>query len=154
MPRRPLLRLAVAGALLGSPAARPQHDPPQETIDPTERTVEVRIIEVPVPTHDWAAETVEMGAAAVFGALLAVRFAARPRRRPPPASGLIDITDTVRAGHSGAPDAAATGSPRSDAGTGRRRPTAAVASPASATIARYQAGAMVSPERATSHTDT
>jgi len=90
----------VAGGVLGGlPPAH--YDPPQETIDPATQRLEVRLVEVPVPTRDWPAETVQMGVAAALGAILAARAtAARQRRRrpPPPGPGFIDLTDVVQAG--------------------------------------------------------
>ncbi|WP_245665954.1 hypothetical protein [Actinoplanes subtropicus] len=97
----------VAGGVLGG-AAPVRYDPPQETIDPATQRVEVRLVRVPVPTRDWAAETVQMSVAAALGAIVAARAtAARQRRRkpPPPGPGLIDITDVVRSG-TGEPPAA------------------------------------------------
>lgn len=97
----------VAGGLLGG-AAPVRHDPPQETIDPATQRVEVRLVEVPVPTRDWPAETVQMSIAAALGAILAARATAARRRRrepPPPGPGLIDVTDVVRSGTGGPPAA-------------------------------------------------
>jgi len=90
----------VAGGVLGG-GTPSRHDPPQETIDPATQRVEVRLVEVPVPTRDWPAETVQMSIAAALGAIIAARAtAARQRRRrpPPPGPGFIDLTDVVRSG--------------------------------------------------------
>ena len=93
----------VAGGVMG------QHDPPQETIDPAVQRVEVRLVEVPVPTRDWATETVQMSVAAALGAILAARATAvgqqRQRRRRPPRTGFIDLTDVVGSGTAPGPAA-------------------------------------------------
>ena len=87
--------LSLLVAVLGAPLLR--HDPPQATIDTATRTVEVRLVEVPVPTRDWPTETAQMGVAAILGAVLAAQATTvRLRRRLPPGPGSIDITDVVR----------------------------------------------------------
>jgi hypothetical protein len=92
------LAVAAAAAALAGPApAAAQPDwPPPATAEPA-----VRLVEVPVPVHDWASDVVHMGVAASLGAALAARMTAariRHRRTPsPPPPGLIDITDAVRA---------------------------------------------------------
>jgi len=90
----------VAGGVLGGLTPQ-RYDPPQETIDPATQRVEVRLVQVPVPTRDWPAETAQMSVAAALGAILAARATtARQRRRrtPRPGPGLIDITDVVLSG--------------------------------------------------------
>jgi hypothetical protein len=86
--------LAAAAASVSIWAARPaaaQPDPPEPASDTIVRTVEI-----PVPVHDPTAEAVQMAVAAVLGAVVATgATAARLRRRSPPGTGLIDITDTV-----------------------------------------------------------
>jgi hypothetical protein len=92
-------------AALGGPAApaSARHpDPPQPATGTIVRTVEVP---VPVPIHDRANETVQMGVAATLGATLGAAIAAIAarataarlrRRRPPSGPGLTDITDVVQ----------------------------------------------------------
>lgn len=94
------LAATAAGAALAGPAppAAARHpDPPEPTTGTIVRTVEVP---APVPIHDWATETVHMGVAATLGAALAARATAARlrRRRSPPGTGLIDITDVVQSG--------------------------------------------------------
>jgi hypothetical protein len=99
---------AAMGAALGGPAApaSARHpDPPQPATGTIVRTAEVP---VPVPIHDRANETVQMGVAATLGATLGAAIAARAtaarlRRRPPSGTGLIDITDVVQSRGSPAP---------------------------------------------------
>ena len=93
-----LAATAVGAALVGpaAPAVARQPDPPEPAADTVVRMVEVPL---PVATHDWAAEVVHLGVATTVGAVLAARATAaqlRRHRRPPPASGLIDITDAVQ----------------------------------------------------------
>jgi hypothetical protein len=93
-----LAAAAVGAALIGSapPAVARQPDPPEPPTATIVRTVE---IPVPVPIHDRATEAARMGVAATLGAALAAgATAARLRRRRlPPGTGLIDITDAVQA---------------------------------------------------------
>jgi hypothetical protein len=91
------LAVAAAAAALAGPApAAAQPDWPPPTAEPA-----VRLVEVPVPVHDWAGDVVHMGVAASLGAALAARMtAARIRHRrisSPAPPGPIDITDAVRA---------------------------------------------------------
>jgi hypothetical protein len=91
-----LAAAAVGASLVGPapPAAARQPDPPEPTTGTVIPTVEVL---VPVPIHDRATEAVQMGLAAALGAALAAgATAARLRRRLPPGTGLIDITDAVQ----------------------------------------------------------
>jgi hypothetical protein len=94
-----LAAAAVAAALAGPAPAAAQPDWPPSTAEPA-----VRVVEVPVPVHDWASDVVHMGVAASLGAALAARMTAariRHRRTPsPPPRGPIDITDAVRPGAS------------------------------------------------------
>lgn len=90
-----LAAAATAAALIApaSPAAARQPDPPPPA------TGSVRPIEVhlPAPVHDWRIDAARMGVAASLGAALAARAtAARLRRRPPPGTGLIELTDVVQ----------------------------------------------------------
>jgi hypothetical protein len=81
---------AAAAVMSGSPPAAARPDWPPPGAQPALVTVEV-----PVPVHDWLSEVVHMGVAASLGAALAARIRHR-RTVPPPASGLIDITDAVQ----------------------------------------------------------
>jgi hypothetical protein len=97
------LAAAAVGAALGGPAppaAARRPDPPEPTTGTIVRTVEVP---VPVPIHDWATEAVQMSVAASLGATVGAVLAGRAtalrlRRRSPPGTGLIDITDVVQPG--------------------------------------------------------
>ena len=95
------LAAAAVSAALGAPAppaAARHRDPPQPTTGTIVRTVEVP---VPVRIHNRTTETMHLGVAATLGAALGATLAATAtaarlrRRRPPPETGLIDITDVV-----------------------------------------------------------
>jgi hypothetical protein len=94
-----LAAAAAVAAVTGPAPAAARPDWPPSTTEPA-----VRLVEVPVPVHDWASDVVHMGVAAALGAALAARMTAariRHRRTPsPPPAAVIDITDAVRSGAS------------------------------------------------------